>query len=74
MVVLESTYWELCRLTIGFHNLRATAVSLLHEVGIPQATVKKWVRKRFVAFLASSIVFVASYRVSFSLLIVFLHG
>ena len=28
---------------IGFHNLRVTAVSLLHEAGIPQATVQEWV-------------------------------
>lgn len=28
---------------IGFHNLRVTAITLLHEAGIPQATVQEWV-------------------------------
>jgi len=28
---------------IGFHNLRVTAITLLHEAGIPQATVQGWV-------------------------------
>jgi len=28
---------------VGFHNLRVTAITLLHEAGIPQATVQGWV-------------------------------
>lgn len=28
---------------IGFYNLRVTAITLLHEAGIPQATVQGWV-------------------------------
>lgn len=28
---------------LGFHCLRATAITLLHEAGIPQATVQEWV-------------------------------
>lgn len=28
---------------LGFHCLRVTAVTLLHEAGIPQATVQEWV-------------------------------
>ncbi len=28
---------------VGFHNLRVTAITLLHEAGIPQATVQDWV-------------------------------
>ncbi len=28
---------------LGFHNLRVTAITLLHEAGIPQATVQQWV-------------------------------
>jgi len=29
--------------TVSFHSLRATAVTLLHEAGIPAATVEEWV-------------------------------
>ncbi|MFD2275114.1 tyrosine-type recombinase/integrase [Rubritalea spongiae] len=29
--------------TVGFHSLRYTAISLLHDAGIPEATVKNWV-------------------------------
>jgi len=29
--------------TVSFHSLRATAVTLLHEAGIPAATVQEWV-------------------------------
>lgn len=28
---------------VGFHNLRVTAITLLHEAGIPQSTVQGWV-------------------------------
>lgn len=28
---------------LSFHSLRATAVTLLHEAGIPAATVEEWV-------------------------------
>lgn len=29
--------------TVSFHSLRATAVTMLHEAGIPAATVEEWV-------------------------------
>lgn len=29
--------------TLSFHSLRATAVTLLHEAGVPAATVEEWV-------------------------------
>jgi len=27
---------------VGFHNLIVTAITFLHEAGIPQATVQGW--------------------------------
>ena len=29
--------------TLSFHSLRATAVTMLHDAGIPAATVEEWV-------------------------------